>query len=283
MRAACLSPLLLRLAGAAALLPLSAPALAQEAAAAPALPPVTISGKATQDPVEKSYRAMVRGMDHFERQRAALAPQATLRYRLLPRQRGTDLDRIEMHVLGTTVELPVPIAPDRTFTLERNARAWAENAVVTPDRRARSMTWRAEVRTPGLPAGTRRLGDLRLECQVGLVAGLISSGSNFVTRIVDALIDTPAYCERADNRYLFFAERPLFGVTLVHGARREMVPSDRLWAGAIDERDLAAKLRACDCELLLDRTYFLPLHDPRWPDDTRVEFDFMEDADAPAR
>lgn len=248
---------------------------------APSLPPVTISGKAVSDPVEKSYRAMVRGMDWFEQRRPILAPQATLRYQLLPRQRGTELDRLEMHIIGKTVEIPVPIASDRSFTLVRDARAWDENAVVTPDRKARSMTWRADVRSPGLPPGSRRLGDLRLECQVGMAAGLISNPSNAVTRLVDALMDTPAYCERPGNRYLFFAERPIFGVTLVHGERREMVPSDRLWAGAIDERDLSAKLRACDCELLLDRTYFLPLHDADWPDDALVVFEFMEDGDAP--
>jgi hypothetical protein len=259
------------------------PATAQSGVVAQALPPVTISGKASAEPVEKSYRAMVRGMDHFERMRPAMAPQATLRYKLLARRAGTNLDRIDLQVLGSTVEIPVPIAPDRTFTLERNAKAWAENAVVTPDRLARTMTWRAEVRTPGLPPGTRRLGDLRLECQVGMAAGLISNASNAVTRLIDAMIDTPAYCDRPDNRYLFFAERPVFGVTLVHGARREMIATDRLWASAVDERDMAAKLRACDCELLLAHTYFLPLDDRRWPDDTLVEFDFMEDADAPAR
>jgi len=259
----------------------TAPVAAQGGPASPALPPVTVSGKASAEPVEKSYRAMVRGMDHFERLRPTLAPQATLRYKLLARRPGTNLERIDLQVLGSTVEIPVPIAPDRSFTLERNAKAWAENAMVTPDRLAGTMTWRAEVRTPGLPPGTRRLGDLRLECQVGITAGLISNPSNAFTRLIDTLIDTPAYCERPGNRYLLFAERPLFGVTLVHGARREMIASDRLWASAIDERDLAAKLRACDCELLLDRTYFLPLHDQRWPDDTLVEFDFMEDGDAP--
>jgi hypothetical protein len=258
-------------------------AAAQGAPPGAALPPVTVSGKASAEPVEKSYRAMVRGMDHFERMRPAMAPQATLRYKLLARRAGTNLDRIDLQVLGSTVEIPVPIAPDRTFTLERNDKAWAENARVTPDRVARTMTWRAEVRTPGLPPGTRRLGDLRLECQVGMTAGLISNASNAVTRLLDALVDTPAYCDRPDNRYLFFAERPLFGVTLVHGARREIIATDRLWASAVDERDMAAKLRACDCELLLDRTYFLPLDDKRWPDDTLVEFDFMEDGDAPAR
>jgi hypothetical protein len=28
---------------------------------------------------------------------------------------------------------------------------------------------------------------------------------------------------------------------------------------------------------MLDRTYFLPLGDKSWPDDTLVEFEYMED------
>jgi len=249
--------------------------------ATPTLPGVTISGhKATADPVEKSYRRMLRGMDLFER-RHALSPQGELRFRLLPRKPGVSLDRLELLVLGKTVETPIPVAPDRTFVLRRDQRAWDENAMVTPDRKALTMTWRAEVRTPGLAPGTRRLGDLRLECQVGMEAGLYSNSPSFITRFFSELSTTPAYCENTDNRYLFFADRPIFGVTLVAGERREMLQASRLWASAINESNLAAELPYCDCEVLLDRTYFLPLGDRSWPDDTLVVFDFMEDGDAP--
>ena len=248
--------------------------------AASTLPGVTISSRGNPDPVEKSYRRMVRGMDLFERRRA-MSPQGELRFKLLPRKPGVSLDRLELLVLGRTVEMPVAVAPDRTFTLERNTRAWDENAMVTPDRKALTMTWRAEVRTPGLPAGTRRLGDLRLECMVGMEAGLYSNSPSFIARLFSEISSTPAYCDNPENRYLFFADRPVFGVTLVSGARREMVPASRLYAAAIDTPTLADELSYCDCEMLLDRTYFLPLGDRSWPDDTRVEFDFMEDADAP--
>lgn len=245
------------------------------------LPGVTISGsKATPDPVEKSYRRMVRGMDLFERRRA-MSPQGELRFKLLPRKPGVSLDRLELLVLGKTVETPIPVAPDRTFVLQRDARAWDENAMVTPDRKALTMTWRAEVRTPGLAPGTRRLGDLRLECQVGMEAGLYSNSPSFITRIFSELSTTPAYCENPENRYLFFADRPIFGVTLVSGERREMLPASRLYAAAINESNLAAELPYCDCEVLLDRTYFLPLGDRSWPDDALVVFDYMEDGDAP--
>src|SRR6187455_1872130 len=113
------------------------------------LPPVTITGTQVRDPVEKSYRKMVRGMDLFERKHA-MAPQATLSFRLLPRKRDTDMSRIRVDVVGREVDFNVPVAPDGTFVLPRDRQALQEDAVVTPNRRAQSMTWRTEIRTPGL-------------------------------------------------------------------------------------------------------------------------------------
>jgi len=241
---------------------------------------VTVTAKANRDPVEKSYRKIIRGMDLFEAQHG-LAPAASLRFKLLARRRDTDMQQIEINVIGSSVDLPVTLAPDNTFTLERNPQAFAEDAQVVPDRKARSMTWRTDIRTPGLPPHTRRLGDLRLECRVGMEAGLISESVSLVGRIAGALVstfvNTPAYCDKVNPQYLFFAERPLFGVTLVDGVRREALPIDRLYGGASEERDDEDR-SGCDCELLVDRTYFMPLGDRSWPDDTLVEFETMDDS-----
>ncbi|MET0519923.1 MAG: hypothetical protein ABW005_13960 [Burkholderiaceae bacterium] len=239
------------------------------------LPPVSVSGTASA-PVEKSYRRMLRGIEHFEAARASLAPQASLRFKLLPRQRGSDLRSIVLEVIGASFDYPLPIAADGSFALPRDARALQEDAVVTLNRRRLSMTWRAEIRSPGLPAGSRRLGDLRLECEVGLEAGLVSSGGP-IARIADLFRDSRRYCDRADTQYLFFTERALFGVTLVDGGRRETLPVERLYAMASDDPGLKDDLPYCDCELLLDRSYFLPLGDHSWPDDTRVEFEYMDE------
>jgi hypothetical protein len=253
---------------------ISVHALAQDRARSE-LPPVTVTAP-PRDPVEKSYRKMVQGMDTFERLRAAMAPGSSLRFRLLPRKPGTDMDHILLEVIGSTVHYEVPIAPDHTFVLERNLRALQEDAAVSPNRKRLSMTWRTEIRTPGWPAGSRRLGDLRLECRVGLEAELVSN-SNPIARIANLFTDPLTYCNRVDAKYLYFAERPLFSVTLVDGARRETLPIDQLYAMASDDPDLASDLPYCDCEMLVDRTYFLPLGDKRWPDDTRVEFEYMDE------
>ncbi len=242
---------------------------------APALSSVTIAAKANRAPVEKSYRKMVRAMDLFMTERS-MSPNGVLRFRLLPRKPDTDMKNIEMEVIGSTVAFPVTMLPDDTFTLARNAKAFDENAQVIPNRKAQTMTWRSDIRTPGLPPNTRRLGDLRLECRVGMEAGLISNSSNIIGRMTQALMDTPAYCDRKAPLYLFFADRPLFSVALSSGNRREVLSIDKLYASASDDPNLKSDLPFCDCEVLVDRTYVLPLGDRSWPDDTLVEFEYMD-------
>ena len=241
----------------------------------PSLAPVTITVKANRDPVEKSYRKMIRGMDLFESEHN-VSPNASLQFRLLPRRRETDMNSIELEVIGSNTAFTVTVTPDHTFVMERNQAAYDENAQVTPNRKKQSMTWRTEIRTPGLPLNTRRLGDLRLECRVGMEAGLVSGSGSIVNRISSALFDTPAYCDKPAPQYLFFADRPLFSVTLVSGVRKEILSIDKLYAAASDDPKLKDDLPDCDCEVLIDRTYFVPLGDRSWPDDALVEFEYMD-------
>jgi hypothetical protein len=235
---------------------------------------VVITG--LRNPVAKSYRRMVAGLELFEK-RHHLAPAASLRFKLLPRNRQTRMDGIELAIEGSSFALPLEVAPDHTFVLQRHATALKENASVMPNRKAGTMTWRAEIRTPGLPSNTRRLGDLRLECEVGMEARLISNyRRSLFGRINELLPDGPAYCHRTEPRYLFFADRPIWSVTLVSGARRQVLSVDRLYGGASRDPDWKEDLRYCDCEVLMDRAYFLPLGDRSWPDDTLVTFESMD-------
>jgi len=229
---------------------------------------------AVRDPVKKSYKKMVDGAKLFE-ERRHLAPAASLRFKLIPRKDGTPMDGVALEVAADSLAIPLKVGPDRTFTLERNQVALKENAQVMPNRKAGTMTWRADVRTPGLPPNVRRLGDLRLECEVGMKSDLISRyPAGFFGWLEELFRGNPAYCHRDKNRYLFFADRPIFSVTLVDGSRREVLPVDMLYAGA--SRDPKWKQdKYCDCEVLFDRTYFVPLGDTTWPDDTLVVLEYM--------
>lgn len=236
-------------------------------------PAGTVVVKTTRDPVDKSYRKMLKGMERFDREHA-LAPQATLRFRLLPRRPATRMEGITLRVAGDTVNLPLTLDADLSFVLPRDARAWDEDAAVLANRKTDTLTWRAWVRTPGLPPGARRLGDLRLECKVGMDAGLVSTTAPLFAWLGALLTDTDRVCGAPDGHYLFFAERPIFGVRLRAGARSEELPFSMLYAGG---RETAQTLPYCDCQVMLDRTYHAPIWDPSWPDDTLVEFEYMED------
>ena len=245
----------------------------------PASKPQTVTVTSTRDPVDKSYRKMIRGMERFEREHA-LAPQATLRFRLLPRLPTVNMHGITLKVVGDRVTVPVPVAEDNGFTLPRNEQALREDAAVIANRKTTSMTWRAQVVTPGLPPDTRRLGDLRLECLVGVEAGLVSNSSPLFGWISKTLNSPEQVCNSPDGNFLFFTERPLFSVTLRAGERTEMLPFRMLYAGGEQTRD---ELQYCDCQVMLDRTYFAPIWDRSWPDDTLVSFEYMDEpASAPA-
>ena len=71
------------------------------------------------------------------------------------------------------------------------------------------------------------------------------------------------------------ADADLFGVRLRSGERVEDLPFKMLYAGGEQTPDM---LPYCDCQVLLDRTYYAPLWDKAWPDDTLVEFSYMTDA-----
>ena len=254
-------------------------ATAQPAPRSTQIPSVTIAARANTDPVEKSYRKMIKGIALFA-QLHTMAPMATLRFKLLPRKPGTDMDTVTLAVVGETVDYTIPIAADHTFTLERDELALAEDAQLIPNRKRLTMTWRTDIRTPGLPTNTRRLGDLRLECKVGMEAGLISNSTTFLGKLASAIFDTPAYCDKQAPIYLFFADHPLESVVLVDGQRRQTWSFDKLYAQASEQTELRGNKPYCDCEVLLDRTYVLPLGDKSWPDDSLVEFEYKQDGSA---
>jgi hypothetical protein len=241
-----------------------------------AIPTVTVPY--IRSPVDKSYRRMVRGMDRYARD-IALAPQSTLRFRLLPRLPTVKLDGVSLQVVGDHITLPVPVAPDHSFTLVRNEQALREDAALVANRKTDSMTWRAQVISNGVPDGMRRLGDLRLECLVGMEAGLISNNARMFAWLADLLSSADQVCNSPDGNYLEFTERPLFGVTLRAGGRVATLPFRALYAGGTQTPDT---LPYCDCQVLLDRSYYAPVWDRSWPDDTLLEFEYMDEAPAAA-
>ena len=210
--------------------------------------------------------------DAFERHHA-LAPDATLAFRLYARLDAKDLARLRLFLVDGQQRTEVPLDDHQRFALAPDwARAAADRGVLLqtnlPDG---AVAWKVDVRTPGIADDRRRLGDLRLECEADTFHGNLQRG---LRTPVSAILDASDELCLLDDAEVWFAERPIFGVALVSGTRRRVLPYSYRH-GSTGTMTLAGLF---DWPYALrDRAYFLPLADRSWPDDTEVRFDAMDD------
>ena len=75
-----------------------------------------------RNPVAKSYRKMVEASKLFEEKRH-LAPEAALRFKLLPREQDMTMQGIRLKMEAESVAIPLKVSPDQTFALELDRQA----------------------------------------------------------------------------------------------------------------------------------------------------------------
>lgn len=219
---------------------------------------------------EQAYDKFFGGMAVFEKNRR-MAPDAILRFRLLPRSSATSFDGLSIKLAGDKLNQPVRLGSDGMFSLPKDAALVDDNAYVSTNRKERNFIWRVDVRTQGLPANVRRLGDLRLECKVDLTGAKIARGFKPPAFLALAAISDP--CTHQGVHYPFFAEKSIFNVTLVSGDRRLILSSDSLYG-----KNIPAVARVFwDWEYIRDRAYIVPLWDTSWSDDTQVLIETIDD------
>jgi hypothetical protein len=167
---------------------------------------------------------------------------------------------------------PVALDAEDRFVIDPAWRALPERTELRSRLADGRVTWRPDIRTPGVPDGERRLGDLRLQCRVAFDSG-VARGAGFFVSLFSFAVDD---CGDRDWSPSNFADTPVFAVTLVHGERR-LTLSERLLHGLRDEGgptfDWGFSLR--------ERMFRLPMGDASWPDDTRVVVEAMDAPPAP--
>ncbi len=203
----------------------------------------------------------------FEELRA-LSPQGELAFRVLARMDAGQSDRLGLQLLTAEGRVDVELDGLSRFRLAPSWLALPAETVVRSRLRDGSVTWRSDVRTPGLPANVRRLGDLRLQCKLDWGVPLGRGGLGL----------GGSDCEGAHSGAMNsqFADQPVLAIDLVHGPRRERLGYFHLH-GAGDNGPTRLLSGLTDwAHQLKDHMYRLPLHDKTWPDDTWVAFTFMD-------
>ena len=243
-----------RIALAAALAACLTPALAQEQPVPPGEPAQdeiaqVVDVQSTRDPELRSYRTMLKGVDAYaDHQR--LAPDAPLRFMLIPATPSGRLDGVTLHLEADNLSIPIPLAANGSFQLARDKTAYDANADLVSNKKRDTLRWRADIHTPGLPANVRRLGDLRLECEIRWAVE--QDQLSFVRRNLFRMAGGP--CHSSLIHVLYPLPRSVAGVQARSGER------------------------TLDIRITEDRQrYVPPLHDQSWDDNTLLTLTYADD------
>ena len=245
--------------------------LAAHAAPAAELPPIVVLA---ESPARRDYKTvadLLRVLDVFERERARYAPAAELRVRVLPRRDLADLPALELR--HGTLREPIALDALGRFVIPPTWRALPADAIVRSRLLDGRLAWMVDVRTPGLPERSRRLGDLRLECRADLHGGDLVRGIRLPAFY--ALRPFTDLCTSRQITYLFSADWPVFAAQLSEGGRRAELPYRRMHGSEMGQTSPLFEL--VDWPFALrDRFVVLPLDQwQSWSDEALLELEPM--------
>ena len=204
-----------------------------------------------------SYRLMLAGLDAFDEYHD-LAPNADKVYYKL-KMNGDSAEtpeNVSLHIVGETTSILVPIASDGTFFLPRSTEADDEDADLVLNKKKKDFLMHIGVFSAGVPDGMRRLGDLRLECEIEMA--MAKKQINFVVRAtVTTFLLTSHWCNAEKLNVPSFTERPISGATIIAGEQHK------------------------ELKVLKDgHGYEAPLNNKAFPDDALIEFKFVAEVEA---
>lgn len=260
------------------------------------------AGTAADLASSRTYAVLQKGEVVFQ-ENAKLAPNGVFQYRLYLNG-VSNASAPTLKLSGRGGSKAVPLGARQVFSLPGTAEKSDASLKLMVSPASENINWRAEVSTPGLPAGTRRLGDLRLECLVDVKSNLNGLNEGKVdcmpaaakeaycmedmhncakyvpaavgAAVLDAIkgvarleVENDPY-EAKPFSYLFIADRPLFSVSLQQGGRRLVLPTEWLY-GLRQQRSPFFHWPYPKQYL-----YSLPLSDASWSNDALVVFEYMD-------
>ncbi|WP_147330400.1 MULTISPECIES: hypothetical protein [unclassified Duganella] len=222
-------------------------ACTQEVPAADAEAPQVVEVGGVKNPELKSYKVMLKGVDAFEEHRQ-YAPAAPMKFKLVSTTPGGSVDGVTLRIAGDNTSENVPVAADGTFVLPRIQAAIDDKADLVTNKKKSLVRWRGDIHTPGVPSNARRLGDLRMECEIAWAVN--KDELSFLIRNGLALAGGVCHIKSVQLNY----QAPLnaTGVTLVSGDRRQTLP-------------FIAKKK---------NVFAPPLADTSWDDESLIEYEF---------
>lgn len=207
----------------------------------------TIEVAGNKDSTWQKYTNMRAGLEAYKKHRPALAPESSLRF--VVESSSVPIEKIRIAIVGRDAAVDIKVEQDGTFVLPDNLPELDEEAELRINQKLNLVSWRPSVLSFAQGEGRRRLGDLRLECEV--MWAVTKKGAGFALRAM-AMV-TGSICTSSKFHWQTSAPKNLTDVVFSTDHRRESISAIRKVASG------AVYLQ-------------LPLHDQGWGNDTKVEF-----------
>ncbi|WFR77299.1 hypothetical protein P9875_16380 [Janthinobacterium rivuli] len=211
----------------------------QEAAA-------SVNVKGIRDPDWKPYSAMLKGVKRFE-EKHVLAPGAQLRFILEPRRAEVDMHAIALRLESDEAGMAIPLGERNIFSLPVEQGPLYEKAELSVNRKAGSIRWIPYVRSAATSDTIRRLGDLRLACEVHWA--IDKDTLPFAMRTAMGALGGPCNFVSQKGTYSFSEPRRITAATISDNGKSAPVP----FSGS---------------------SFTPPLREQDWSDDSVVELTF---------
>lgn len=221
------------------------PVLAQEEAEPPP-PQVVVSSM--KDAYKTAYRNIEKALA-AQHDNPQLAPQARMRWMLFAKDGRPLVQSPPITIAGSDGQIAVVQDSDGAFALPATVTGLGDNVELRIGMKRAEVLLVPLVETGGIDASSRRLGDLRLECEMGW--RLEYDDIPFALKAAMKLMGSPCGAKHFDFR--FHVRRPLKSATIVHD-------------GQATGLRLAARSMA----------FYAPLYDARLDNDTLVTLVFRE-------
>lgn len=208
--------------------------------------PASVSVKGVRDPDWKPYSAMLKGVKRFE-EKHDLAPAAQLKFILEPRRPDVDMRGIQLRLESDEASSTIPLEEGNIFTLPVEQGLLDAKAELTINRKTGSVRWIPYVRSAPGSDTVRRMGDLRLACEVHWA--IDKETLPFAMRTTMGALGGPCNFVSSKGTYSFSGPQRIVGATIRFGGKTEAVP----FSG---------------------HSYTPPLRDKAWSDDSVIELQF---------
>ena len=226
--------------------------------------PAKIEVSTLRKPLLRKYEAVVAGLDAFDKHHALAPavpePQFRIRLSSVAKTVLASPEQLRVRLEGDRdFILPLALGAGNLFTVPRSQAALDTKAELVLNQKRRDYRIEPHVRTPGLPANVRRLGDLRLECKVTMAIAkeempllmVLAANSLFMSR---------------DWCTIFTEDKTLFSVTTAEPLSRATLQEG--------ERRQALKVKGNEFEVAIA--------DVSWGDNALVTLEFGDPGTAPA-